>query len=278
MHLDGLTHTTRAKMTAINAGMTVLVVGAGPVGLLTTLRLARAGINVTCLEALQAIDDSPRAMAYHPVATKELERAGVLDDIRRRGGSSGSGICWRSTKSGEVIAQLERNINKDFPYENLVIGQHELAAIILQHLRDYQTAKVLFGKKVTAIGQSSGDNVSVTVTDDQNVESVMSATYLVAADGGRSTIRRLLDISFDGFTYPEQLVSTNVYFPFDKHGWQDGNFCIDPEVIVAILSFGLNYALIFVRFCTVALGFDSTDQRSRPVASLVRRERRLITR
>jgi hypothetical protein len=75
------------------APISVLIVGAGPVGLLTTLRLAQVGIEVKCVEALAAIDDSPRAMAYQPVATKELDRAGILDDIRKRGGSSGRGIC-----------------------------------------------------------------------------------------------------------------------------------------------------------------------------------------
>ena len=58
---------------------------------------------------------------------------------------------------------------------------------------------------------------------------MLSATYVVAADGGKSTMRRLLDISFDGFTYEEQLVSTNVYFDFEKYGWRDGNFMVDPE-------------------------------------------------
>ena len=99
--------------------LSIIVVGAGPVGLLTTLRLVQAGIPTTCMEALDAIDNSPRAMAYHPIAVKELDRAGVLDDARRRG-STGRGVCWRRTKTSEVIASLERNVNKEFPYENLV--------------------------------------------------------------------------------------------------------------------------------------------------------------
>lgn len=63
----------------------VLVVGAGPTGLLTTLLLARAGINVNLVEALPDIDNSPRAMAYGPSAIIELERAGVADEARSVG-------------------------------------------------------------------------------------------------------------------------------------------------------------------------------------------------
>ncbi|KXL50315.1 hypothetical protein M433DRAFT_151261 [Acidomyces richmondensis BFW] len=207
----------------------VIVVGAGPVGLLTTLRLAQAHIKTTCLEALKCVDTSPRAMAYHPIATKELDRAGVLQDIRQYGGTASGGVCWRQTKTGEFIAGIGVSPTPDFPYENLVIGQHDLAAIILKHLEKYENATVLFGHRVTAIDQESENDAKVTVIDDMECERVFSASYIVAADGGRSTMRRLLDITFDGFTYPEQLVSTNVYFPFDKYGWWDGNFCIDPE-------------------------------------------------
>lgn len=207
--------------------ISVVVVGAGPVGLLTTLRLALAGVKVTCLESLPAIDSSPRAMAYHPVAVRELDRAGVLTDCRRIG-SQGRGICWRNTKTKEVIAELNRATSTEEPYENLVIGQHLLAGIILDHLKSHENATVEFGKKVVAIDQSR-DQVTLTVEVEDGKTESLTATYCVAADGGRSTIRRLLDISFEGFTYDEQLVSTNVYFDFEAHGWKDGNFMVDPD-------------------------------------------------
>ncbi|KAK3056016.1 hypothetical protein LTR09_003252 [Extremus antarcticus] len=208
--------------------LSVLIVGAGPVGLLTTLRLAQADIRVKCVEALAAIDASPRAMAYHPIAVKELDRAGVLDDCRRIG-SAGTGLCWRSTRTKEVIAEIDRAPSKEFPYENLTIGQHLLADIVLEHLKGCKNAEVLFNTKVTAVDQSSGDDVVLTVEDSDGQSRQLTATYCVAADGGRSTMRRLLDISFDGFTYEEQLVSTNVYFDFAAHGWKDGNFMVDPD-------------------------------------------------
>lgn len=92
-------------MEAAAKPFSVIVVGAGPVGLLASLRLAQAGMAVTVLEALPAVEESPRAMAYQPVAVKELDRAGVLEDVRKVGGR-GQHICWRKTKNGEVIAEL----------------------------------------------------------------------------------------------------------------------------------------------------------------------------
>jgi len=203
--------------------MSVIVVGAGPVGLLTTLRLAQAGIATTCIDMLKGVDGSPRAMAYHPVATKELDRAGVLEDIRKRGGSSGSGICWRQTKTGEVIATLERGVNKDFPYENLVIGQNILAEIILEHFNRYDGCKVHFDRKVVAIDQTD-NKATVTTQKRDGSNEVFEADYVVGADGGKSSVRKLIGVTFDGMSWPEELVACNVYYPFDKYGWQDGNF------------------------------------------------------
>jgi len=204
----------------------VIVVGAGPVGLLTGLRVAQAGIRVTVLEALPKIEDSPRAMAYQPVAVKELDRAGILDDVRKIGGRSQK-VCWRRTSDGKVIADIERTPTPDHPYENLIIGQHELAAVILEHLQRFEKSEILFEHRVVAIEQQA-DKVSVTTEDPHGQKKTFQASYLIGADGGKSSIRRLCNISFDGFTWPQQLVSTNVYYPFGEHGWEDGNFMIDP--------------------------------------------------
>lgn len=212
-------------MEAAAKPFSVIVVGAGPVGLLASLRLAQAGMAVTVLEALPAVEESPRAMAYQPVAVKELDRAGVLEDVRKVGGR-GQHICWRKTKNGEVIAELQRDVTPEHPYENLVIGQHELAAVILKHLQRLENAKVLWSHRVTAVDQSESSEVAVTTENSEGRQDVHRATYLLGADGGRSSVRRLSNITFDGFTFAEQLVSTNVFFPFDKYGWYDGNFCV----------------------------------------------------
>lgn len=210
-------------MAAAKSNMSVIVVGAGPVGLLVALRISKEGIPTTVIEALPEIEQSPRAMVYQPVAVKELDRAGILEDLRKIGGS-GKAVCWRKTSTKEVIAQLVREPTPENPYENLVIGQHELAAIILEHLQPLKNAKVLFNQRVVSIDKNDGGSLTITTQSPDDTNTTHSASYLIGADGGRSSIRKLCGIAFEGFQYPEQLVSTNVYFPFDKYGWAQGNF------------------------------------------------------
>jgi 2-polyprenyl-6-methoxyphenol hydroxylase-like FAD-dependent oxidoreductase len=205
--------------------MSVIVVGAGPVGLLTALRIAKEGIRVKVLEALPAVEESPRAMAYQPIAVKELDRAGILEDVRKIGGS-GKVVSWRKTSTGEEVARLERIVTAEHPYENLIIGQHELAGVILEHLQRNDSAEVRWNSKVVSIDQNNADGVVVTTEGTNGAIEKHSADYLVGADGGRSSVRKLMGIEFEGFTYKEQLCSTNVYYEFDHHGWSDANFCM----------------------------------------------------
>src|SRR5215470_8923976 len=81
----------------------VIVVGAGPVGFLTALGLARNGIPVTLLEAESQINDSPRAAVYFPTTVKILERLGLLEDALAIGLKSWA-FTFRIPSTGTVVA------------------------------------------------------------------------------------------------------------------------------------------------------------------------------
>ncbi|KAJ9638101.1 hypothetical protein H2204_004412 [Knufia peltigerae] len=228
--VHGEPHTNGVNGTANNEGVInsdgVIVVGAGPVGLLVALRLAKAGIPTTVLEMLPYVEQSPRAAVYHTVAVRELDRAGVLEDCLRRG-STGSDVRWMKV-NGETIAEVDR---RPLPgeYSVLVLGQHELAEVIFTHYKRCAGSKVLFNHKVTAVRQSGDANgADLTVETPDGIKHFHSR-YVIGADGGRSSVRRLCDIPFEGFTWDFNLVACNVIYPFEKYGFRGGNFIVDSE-------------------------------------------------
>lgn len=122
----------------------VLVAGAGPVGLLTTLLLAKAGINTVLIESLPDIDDSPRAMAYGAAAIVELERAGVAADARKVGMEAADydfRLRW-ITIDGKLVAQFQPEDKVPGSFDPLICGQYALARVIQGHLSEYSCAKV----------------------------------------------------------------------------------------------------------------------------------------
>jgi 3-(3-hydroxy-phenyl)propionate hydroxylase/6-hydroxy-3-succinoylpyridine 3-monooxygenase len=52
------------------------------------------------------------------------------------------------------------------------------------------------------------------------------AAWVVGSDGARSTVRKLLGIPFEGITWPERFVATNVFYNFQSHGYARANFLI----------------------------------------------------
>ena len=190
----------------------MIIVGAGPTGLILGLLLAKQGIHVDILDASATLDKQPRAAHYASPAAFELDRAGVLDHVTARG-INHKKMAWRKINTETVATMRLDRMPEDRKRHSLVVlplGQ--LGEILYGHLKRQPTVSVRWSHRVVKVGQD-GDKAWVDV-ETGNGKKRFEGDYVLGCDGASSTVRReLFGPEYPGETLNVQLVATNVRFP-----------------------------------------------------------------
>lgn len=208
----------------------VIVIGAGPVGVLTALALAQTGASVTVLEQEPGIVNSPRAAVYFPSTLLILDELGLLGELLEIGFVNRTFGTHIPEFGYSSVVTTEPTEGIDYDYQ-LHAGQHDVARVAMEHAKKLGV-QVLFNHRLTGL-EDGPDGVTLTAEAPHGDEQ-FSAKWLVGADGARSTVRRLAGIEFEGHTWPERFVATNVKFDFSKLGYQQANFVCDPVNMAVI--------------------------------------------
>jgi 2-polyprenyl-6-methoxyphenol hydroxylase-like FAD-dependent oxidoreductase len=214
----------------------VIIIGGGPVGFINALGLAQAGVRVSVIEAEPQIFNSPRAAVYFWSVLSGLRRLGILADAEAAGVRK-QDYTYLVRRSGERIVYSMEMLQGHAPHPyNLHLGQHRLADIALHHLKTFSNATVRFGTRLQKLHQDV-DGVTLTVVTERESEQ-LRAKWVIGADGASSTVRRLLGLSFDGMTWRERFVATNVNYDFERYGYARATFVIDDRfgAVIAILN------------------------------------------
>jgi 3-(3-hydroxy-phenyl)propionate hydroxylase/6-hydroxy-3-succinoylpyridine 3-monooxygenase len=218
----------------------VIIVGGGPTGFVTALGLAQAGVDVCLLEAEAEINASPRACVYHWSMLDGLERLGIREEAERIGYTKDD-YLWLVKQTGERLAydlKVLKRVTR-FNY-NIQLGQDRLAEICQRRLEAMPNAAIHWRTAFVGLAQ---DDAGVTVRADSPDGPVeLRAKYVVGADGAGSAVRKNLGLSFDGMTWPERFVATNLHHDFESGGYWQSTMVVDDQwgaVIVKITREGL---------------------------------------
>jgi 2-polyprenyl-6-methoxyphenol hydroxylase-like FAD-dependent oxidoreductase len=220
----------------------VVVVGAGPVGLLTAIELTLGGVGVLVLERLAATSLAMKAGGLGPLGIEALKRRGMADAIdaaEARGiaamGQAGAAMRGRSSKfSGHFagLSLIRKDAQKEPERRSRAVDQQGLEALLADRARALGI-EVRRECDVTDFVQQA-DGVDVAWASPTG-EGRRRCAWLIGCDGGRSLIRKKAGFDFPGTSatstfyqavaqidHPERLL------PFGWHRTSGGVFSCGP--------------------------------------------------
>ena len=218
----------------------VIVVGAGPTGLLLAGDLAEAGVGVTVLEKRGAeISNLSRAFGVHARTLEEFDARGLADELLSYGGARLPGIRLFNRVTLH-LAELETR----FPYL-LMTPQYNVEAVLRRRALE-AGADIRHDHAVTGIEQTGG---AVTVHTEHGD---FAAAYVVGADGVGSAVRRAIGMPYPGEAVLRSIMLADVKLaepPAESPAIQgvNGAFCF-------VATFGDEYWRVFA--------WNSADQKS----------------
>ena len=183
----------------------VVVVGAGPVGLVAACELARRGVAVRIIDKLPRPTEESRAIAIHARSLDMLDRMGIVDQMVGTGVKSTGMKMYAGAKP--LFHVPMGDVDGAFPYM-LITAQTETERVLTERLTELGVT-IERGVELTGLAQS-GPTVSSTVRrEDGSVEQI-DASWVIGTDGGHSTVRHLVGTKLAGSFQGERFVLGDV--------------------------------------------------------------------
>lgn len=175
----------------------VLVVGAGPVGLMLGCELARRGVSHKVIETKPKRERYCKALGVSPRTLEVLDTMGLLDEALRLGFHF---TAMNTVVMGQVVSRIDASKVGELPYNNFALAQPDMEDLLegfwgrLGHSIERDTSLLSF--------EQDDEGVTAHLSDGRT----MRARYLVGCDGAHSAVRKTLGTAFDGERFGRSFV------------------------------------------------------------------------
>ena len=210
----------------------VIVVGAGPVGLATAIDLAQQGVPVVLLDDDNKLSAGSRAICF---AKRTLE---IFDRLQCGQRMVDKGVSWNV---GRVFMRDEEvyefNLLPEQGHQRpafINLQQYYVEGYLHERAQELPNLDLRWRSKATGLVQHP-DHVALTVETPEG-EYVLEGQYVVAADGGKSAVRRLLGLESHGRVFRDRFLIADVKmtadFPTERWFWFDPPFHPGQSVLL----------------------------------------------
>jgi 2-polyprenyl-6-methoxyphenol hydroxylase-like FAD-dependent oxidoreductase len=186
----------------------VLIVGAGPTGLVLALWLTRLGVRVRIVDKTAEPGTSSRAVGVQARTLELYSQLGIADEIIARGRKAPAANLWVACKNAARFSFADMGAEiTPFPYA-LVFPQDDHECLLIARLAEFGI-EVERRTELLGFEQVTGGVRGQLKRPDETSEP-FTAAYVAGCDGAHSTVREILQIGFAGGTYAHRCYVADV--------------------------------------------------------------------
>ena len=217
-------HADQDRSGADAAEHPVVVVGAGPVGLSLAIDLAQRGQSVVLLDDADRIGEGSRAICFSKRSLEFWDRLGVGSRMVDKGVVWSVGKIFHGTSQLYQFNLLPEEGHKRPAFINL--QQFHAEAYLVDRVQQLAAIDLRWRNRVIGLEQRNDHSVLTIETPDGPY--LLRATYVVACDGARSSLRKMVGAEFAGKVFEDQFLIADVKmtaeFPTERWFWFDPPF------------------------------------------------------
>jgi 2-polyprenyl-6-methoxyphenol hydroxylase-like FAD-dependent oxidoreductase len=204
----------------------VLIVGAGPTGLMLACQCVRFGLEFVIVEKRDGVTPYSKAIGVHARTLEIYEQFGIAKQAVERGAVSGT---VRLLAGGEVRGEfdLSRIGEGMSPYPFILnLEQSKNEQLLYEYLQSHHK-DVLWNSELESLSQSEEGVTAQVKTSDGGMQTI-EAKYLVGCDGAKSPVRRALGLGFEGSTFERTFYVADAQIDW-VFSHDASHFCLSQE-------------------------------------------------